>query len=552
MGCLAGTVGWTRTLPLVMLARLPPGQRLEWFGCPPRVTVPTATGDKEKRRPYIHTLGAELITMTEAAVLFREIDALLAVVRREGDAQAAAWADCIGPADFQESASNLAHYLAFRHRDLRALQRPLMRLGLSSLGRLESRVVPALMAVKAALAALTGQAPGNGPSTETFFDGERRLVERTHELLGSLASSRAVALMVTCPTEAAEEPSFMQALAERGVEAVRINCAHDDADHWHQMIDYVRAAEKVTGRRLKILMDLAGPKIRTGKVRLAAGHERIGKAAMLAIVPPDGLDGIEIDDQHFAVECTLPEALNAIKVGDRLFVDDGKLGAEVERVEAWGVLARVTSVVAKGIRLKPEKGLNFPDTELKIAALTNKDRADLDFIADHADGIEFSLVQSAADVKMLQNALSERRPNDWRSLSLILKIETALAVRNLPDLLVHAAWQQPTGIMIARGDLAVAIGFARMAEMQEEILWIGEAAHVPVIWATQVLEHLIKKGIPSRGEMTDAAMAARAECVMLNKGPYLFEAIDALDQLLERMDVHQHKKTPQLRRLKSW
>src|SRR6516225_7672322 len=381
MGCLAGTVGWTRTLPLVMLARLPPGQRLEWFGCPPRVTVPTATGDKEKRRPYIHTLGAELIIMTEAAVLFREIDALLAVVRREGDAQAAAWADCIGPADFQESASNLAHYLAFRHRDLRALQRPLMRLGLSSLGRLESRVVPALMAVKAALAALTGLAPKNGPSTETFFGGERRLVERTHELLGSSASSRAVALMVTCPTEAAEEPSFMQALAERGVEAVRINCAHDDADHWQQMIDYVRAAEKATGRRLKILMDLAGPKIRTGKVRLAAGHERIGKAAMLAIVPPDGLDRIEIDDQHFAVECTLPEALSAIKVGDRLFVDDGKLGAEVERVEAWGVLARVTSVVAKGIRLKPEKGLNFPDTELKIAALTDKDRADLDYIA---------------------------------------------------------------------------------------------------------------------------------------------------------------------------
>jgi len=107
--------------------------------------------------------------MTEAAVLYQEIDALLAVVRREGDAQTAAWADCIGPADFQESASNLAHYLAFRHRDLRALQRPLMRLGLSSLGRLESRVVPALMAVKAALAALTGLAPENGPSTETFL-----------------------------------------------------------------------------------------------------------------------------------------------------------------------------------------------------------------------------------------------------------------------------------------------------------------------------------------------------------------------------------------------
>ena len=490
--------------------------------------------------------------MTEATVLYREIDALLAAIRCEGDAQMAAWADCIGPADFRESASNLAHYLALRHRDLRPLQRPLMVLGLSSLGRLESRVVPTLAAVRAALAALAGLGPEEGPSTETFFAGERRLVERTHDLLGVSASSRAVALLVTCPTEAAAEPAFMQALAEHGVEAVRINCAHDDADHWRQMIDHVRAAEKATGRRLKILMDLAGPKIRTGKVRLPGGQERIGKAAMLAIVPPGGLDRIELDDQHFAVECKLPEALSAVKVGDRLFVDDGKLGAEVVRIEAWGVVARVTSVVAKGIRLRPEKGLNFPDTELKIPALTDKDRVDLDFVAAHADGIEFSFVQSAADVKMLQNALSERRPNDWRSLSLILKIETALAVRNLPDMLVHAAGQQPTGIMIARGDLAVAIGFARMAEMQEEILWIGEAAHVPVIWATQVLEHLIKKGIPSRGEMTDAAMASRAECVMLNKGPYLFEAIEELDQLLQRMDVNQHKKTPQLRRLKSW
>jgi len=91
-----------------------------------------------------------------------------------------------------------------------------------------------------------------------------------------------------------------------------------------------------------------------------------------------------------------------------------------------------------------------------------------------------------------------------------------------------------------------------MAEMQEEILWIGEAAQVPVIWATQVLEHLVQKGTPSRGEMTDAAMAARAECVMLNKGPYLFEALEELDGLLGRMEQHQYKKTPRLRRLRSW
>ena len=118
-------------------------------------------------------------------------------------------------------------------------------------------------------------------------------------------------------------------------------------------------------------------------------------------------------------------------------------------------------------------------------------------------------------------------------------------------MLVQAAGQQPTAVMIARGDLAVEIGFARLAEMQEEILWIGEAAQVPVIWAIQVLEHLIKKGMPSRGEMTDAAMAARAECVMLNKGPHLMEAIAELDALIGCVEEHQHK-TPRLRRLKSW
>lgn len=105
--------------------------------------------------------------------------------------------------------------------------------------------------------------------------------------------------------------------------------------------------------------------------------------------------------------------------------------------------------------------------------------------------------------------------------------------------------------MIARGDLAVEIGFWRMAEMQEEMLWIAEAAHVPAIWATEVLQNFVKKGVHTRGEMTDAAAAARAECIMLNKGPYVFEAIDSLRELAQRMSVHQQKKTPQLRRLES-
>jgi pyruvate kinase len=105
------------------------------------------------------------------------------------------------------------------------------------------------------------------------------------------------------------------------------------------------------------------------------------------------------------------------------------------------------------------------------------------------------------------------------------------------------------GVMIARGDLAVECGYQRLAEVQEEILWICEAAHVPVIWATQVLESLAKTGIPSRAEITDAAMGERAECVMLNKGPYIVMATRALDDILRRMESHHEKKRSMLRKL---
>jgi pyruvate kinase len=489
---------------------------------------------------------------TSLARLKHRLDLLIAEVRRDGEARAAGWAVGTERPEFAASAENLAHYLALRRHDLRPLQRSLMALGLSSLGRLESRVMPTLEAVTATLAGLCDQQPDERPSTRQFFAGEQILQHRSLEIFGSPATQRRTALLVTCPTEAADDPVFMLRLADRGVEAVRINCAHDDAEHWQRMIVNVRAAEQESGRRIKILMDIAGPKIRTGKFRTPDGKDRIETGDLLAVVQAGGLDLIDPNDGYFAVECTLPEAVAATPVGARIYVDDGKLCVRVESIEPWGLLTRAIAVADKGLRLKREKGLNFPDTPLQIEALTAKDLRDLDFVAAHADGVEFSFVQSVADVEKLQAALAERRPNDWQTLSLILKIETPTAVANLPDIVVQAAGRQPTAIMIARGDLAVEIGFARLAEMQEEILWIGEAAHIPVIWATQVLEHLVKKGTPSRGEMTDAAMAARAECVMLNKGPYLFKAITELDSLLERMDAIQHKKTPQLRRLLSW
>jgi len=131
-------------------------------------------------------------------------------------------------------------------------------------------------------------------------------------------------------------------------------------------------------------------------------------------------------------------------------------------------------------------------------------------------------------------------------------IENTVAFENLPELLLQAMRSAQVGVMIARGDLAVEIGFERLSEVQEEIMWVCEAAHVPVIWATQVLDTLARTGYPSRAEITDAAMSARAECVMLNKGPFIADALGMLDSILTRMRGHHDKKRSLLRRLHAW
>jgi pyruvate kinase len=127
-----------------------------------------------------------------------------------------------------------------------------------------------------------------------------------------------------------------------------------------------------------------------------------------------------------------------------------------------------------------------------------------------------------------------------------------MAFENLPELLLTAMRSEVVGVMIARGDLAVEVGFERLAEVQEEIMWACEAAHIPVIWATQVLDSLARTGQASRAEVTDAAMAVRAECVMLNKGPHITDAIGVLDSILTRMQSHHQKKRSLLRRLRAW
>ena len=149
-------------------------------------------------------------------------------------------------------------------------------------------------------------------------------------------------------------------------------------------------------------------------------------------------------------------------------------------------------------------------------------------------------MQNASDIAALRARLRELgKPQ----LGIVLKIETRRAFENLPQLLFAAMSSKASGIMIARGDLAVECGYERLAEAQEEIRRICAAAHVPAVWATQVLESLNKQGLPSRAEITDAAMAGRSEAVMLNKGPYVVQTVSLLDDILNRMQDFDMKKT---------
>lgn len=483
--------------------------------------------------------------------------ASLAALRQAVAAGAAArmreWGPLIERQAFEPSAANLAAYLALRQRDLRSLQVDLMPYGLSSLGRLEGRVMANLDAVIWAVERLCGRHPLDAAAFDQYFAGQACLVQNTDTVFGKRSAPRRVRIVVTLPSEAAADGRLLVDLLEAGADVCRINCAHDDVDAWTRMAANVRAAATQTGRSARILMDLAGPKIRTGAIEAPIRKGRLRSGDTFLLHRPDRLPEPGWQSSAVvAIACQVPEILGQLRVGDRVFVDDGKLAAVVETADSGSASLRVVRVGPKGWKPKAEKGLNFPDTALALTALTSKDRADLPHVVELADLVGFSFVQNAADIRALQDAMAELMPEAWQTVPLVAKIETPRAIADLPSIIVAAAGRQPMAVMIARGDLAVEIGFERLAEMQEELMWICEAAHVPVIWATQVLEQLVKKGLPSRGEMTDAAMAVRAEAVMLNKGPFVVEGVSALDRLLTRMADHQDKKTPKLRALGTW
>lgn len=489
-------------------------------------------------------------TLDEMNTLYHTLYELRQQVLSDGMKMYETIAPSIERSSFRFSAMNLAFYLAIRCHDLRPLQEKLLLLGLSSLGRSEARTMANLDAVIASLGRIC-QKPADEliayPTAKWFFHGNRLLAHNAGLIFGSHADAQYTNIMVTMPPEAATDYKLVRDLLKAGMDTARINCAHDDQDAWEAMLHNIHKAEKEIHKRCKIYMDLAGPKVRIAQVLVPGDEDRVATDDIFFMARGKISEYPENYTGNVIITCSIPQVFDHLQAGDPVVIDDGKLNCVVTKIEPQGAYLRVVSTKAKGFHLKNKKSLNFPQTPLDISPLTKKDLKDLDFIIKHADTIGYSFVRNRADILLLQDELRKRLGAKARKIAIIAKIETRDSVHNLPEIIVQAASHNPFGVMIARGDLAVEAGYHRLAELQEEILWICEAAHIPVIWATQVLENLVKTGIPSRAEITDAAMSERAECVMLNKGPYIVKAVSSLADILKRMEGHQHKKAPQLR-----
>jgi pyruvate kinase len=574
------------------------------------------------------------------------------------------------------SAVNMLHYLALRQQDIRTLQHQLVRLGLSSLGRAEAHVAATIDAVLMQLNRHLDAAVSlrTLPSAPSFGAGLGTLERNTRGLLGPRPENRAVRIMVTVSGAELQHEGNLAQMISQGMDCVRINCGRDNPEVWKRIVTSARETSAALARPLQILMDLSGPKLRTGPVSAAAavlrckpsrddlgkvvqpaelllvtgenqteaGNELlprlvVGSNLLARLRPGDALGVVDargsrrrllvtgrhghgwravvqktcyftpglqlklmrkyagrsreigfhpllavlsvqpaiplvagqrlvltrealpgkpaqrdgsgriVADAH--ISCGAPEVFQYVRAGERILFDDGRMGGVVRNVGSDHLDVDLVDVPGGSGRLKAERGINFPDSDLGLPALSSRDFEDLKFAVQHADMVGLSFVRSPADVRMLQNALRKLGRPD---MGIVLKIETRAGFEALPELLLAAMASPSTGVMIARGDLAVECGYQRMAELQEEILWLCESAHVPVIWATQVLEGLARTSLPTRAEITDAAMGERAECVMLNKGAHIVDAIRTLDDILSRMQGHQRKKSATLRRLKAW
>ncbi|MEQ8551144.1 MAG: pyruvate kinase [Cyclobacteriaceae bacterium] len=460
--------------------------------------------------------------------------------------------------DYRLSAKNLCRYLILRCYDLRKYHDSLSDVGVSSIRTSEGYVYGNLFNVVRNLHLIQGQPFHLKNEIEVIgYKKSKKLVKsHANKLFNETRKKHLTEIMVTLPNEAAEDKSIIREMVLNGMEIARINLSHGNMEIWERMVEFIQEIKAETGLGIKIYMDLSGPKIRTSEIRI---HEEGGKSK--AGIPirtgeniiltkrntlgkPSKFGGSNEQLEKAEIGVLLHEIIDDVRINDTVLFDDGMIRAVVVSKSEEDVELVITDCYKH--KLSSHKGINLPNTKLNLPALTEKDKENLPFVSQYADIVGYSFVRSGGDVRQLYEQLDLNQAHD---LGVVFKIENKEAFENLPFILLEGMKRDKIGVMIARGDLAVELGFERISEVQNQILWICESAHIPVIWATQVLENLAKTGIPTRAEISDVVQGVKAECIMLNKGPYINSAIRVLNNILIRMEPHLFKQKHSLRAL---
>ncbi|WP_150451296.1 pyruvate kinase [Arenibacter lacus] len=463
---------------------------------------------------------------------------------------------------YRSSSKNLYRYLLLRSTDIREIQAGLSELGISSLGSGAGYVYDNISGALKLVKLLNGTSWEQNSDMEAIgFTGSKKLlVQHANHLFKVDSKVRDTEIMVTMPDEAATDKDLIKRLQEAGMGIARLNLSHGNEELWSKILKNVGSVEKETELPIHIYMDLPGPKIRISNIYKQDRPEtslvsvpliEINNTSRLLLIKPEpallseGSNVLSFSENIPLIEVSLPQIIDNLKVGERVFFDDGTFEAVVETINNGTATICIKNAYKK--KLRPGKGINLPDTNLELPSLTSEDLELLPFIIKHSDMIGYSFVKNADDVSLLYSELEKLGNTD---IGVIFKIENSTAFENLPAILFRAMQRPKIGIMIARGDLAVEVGFERISEVQNEILWLCEAAQIPVVWATQVLDTMAKKGMATRAEISDATISAQAECVMLNKGPFIVEATQTLKNVLGRMEAHSQKSKNTLRALK--
>ncbi|HEV7908920.1 MAG TPA: pyruvate kinase [Pseudonocardiaceae bacterium] len=319
-------------------------------------------------------------------------------------------------------------------------------------------------------------------------------------------------------------PDKVRELVAAGMDVARMNFSHGShADH-KQVYDLVRSAADESGRAVGVLADLQGPKIRLGRFAAGPVEWRTGDVVRITVE--------DVAGTHDRVSTTYKGLARDAKVGDRLLVDDGKVGLVVTDVEGPDVVAEVT----EGGPVSDNKGLSLPGMDVSVPALSEKDIQDLEFaLALGVDFIALSFVRSPADIDLVHQVMD--RVGKGR-LPVVAKLEKPEAVDNLEAIVLAF-----DGVMVARGDLGVELPLEYVPLVQKRAIQIARENAKPVIVATQMLDSMINNSRPTRAETSDVANAVLdgADALMLSGetsvGRYPIESVRTMSRIIVAVET---------------